>query len=423
MKISFIMPGRNNLKYARWSYDSIQKNKGYHQVEICFADDNSNDGTWEWCQEMIVKDPNFKAIRNDSGQRVGHTILYDRLIKEVATSEVAIIWHCDMYLCPGALDEVEGYLYTAVHTDHVIGGFDYIPKYKTIVSLTRIEPPLHPDGPEKQIANWGSEPEEFNEAAFLQWFLYPEADGFRPKRNEPTNGIFAPWAFFVKDFKEIGGHDPLYRPQSKEDSDIFNRFKLNGVTFIQTWKGFVYHMTCKGSRFNPTLTIAGINSKEWEEHNIKSTRNFIRKWGTVVQHNEYLNPTISPKFNVEFRITNSTLRLIEILEPFCDSLRCDLDKDLLQQYLYNESKKTDFDLGLKISGNILPDVTVYIDCSKFTEADYSYINNLGSIVFGSNIEDDHSYSIGTLNVFVHKKINRVNDLIHINDKNYKFKLR
>ena len=182
-------------------------------------------------------------------------------------------------------------------------------------------------------------------------------------------------------------------------------------------------MTCKGSRFNPTLTIAGINSKEWEEHNIKSTRNFIRKWGTVVQHNEYLNPTISPKFNVEFRITNSTLRLIEILEPFCDSLRCDLDKDLLQQYLYNESKKTDFDLGLKISGNILPDVTVYIDCSKFTEADYSYINNLGSIVFGSNIEDDHSYSIGTLNVFVHKKINRVNDLIHINDKNYKFKLR
>ena len=183
MKISFIMPGRNNLKYARWSYDSIQKNKGYHQVEICFADDNSNDGTWEWCQEMIVKDPNFKAIRNDSGQRVGHTILYDRLIKEVATSEVAIIWHCDMYLCPGALDEVEGYLYTAVHTDHVIGGFDYIPKYKTIVSLTRIEPPLHPDGPEKQIANWGSEPEEFNEAAFLQWFLYPEADGFRRKRN------------------------------------------------------------------------------------------------------------------------------------------------------------------------------------------------------------------------------------------------
>jgi hypothetical protein len=28
MKISFIVPGRNNLKYFKWSYDSIMKNKG-----------------------------------------------------------------------------------------------------------------------------------------------------------------------------------------------------------------------------------------------------------------------------------------------------------------------------------------------------------------------------------------------------------
>ena len=48
MKISFIVPGRNNLKYFKWSYDSIMKNKGNHEVEICFADDASTDGTWEW---------------------------------------------------------------------------------------------------------------------------------------------------------------------------------------------------------------------------------------------------------------------------------------------------------------------------------------------------------------------------------------
>ena len=30
----------------------------------------------------------------------------------------------------------------------------------------------------------------------------------------------------------------LYAPQSKEDSDIFNRFVLNGYELIQTWKGF-----------------------------------------------------------------------------------------------------------------------------------------------------------------------------------------
>ena len=36
-----------------------------------FADDFSNDGTWEWCQEMMVKDPNFKAIRNEGPKRLG----------------------------------------------------------------------------------------------------------------------------------------------------------------------------------------------------------------------------------------------------------------------------------------------------------------------------------------------------------------
>ena len=42
-------------------------------------------------------------------------------------------------------------------------------------------------------------------------------------------------------------HYMLHNP--KEDSDIFNRFVLNGYELIQTWKGFVYHMTCRGSRF------------------------------------------------------------------------------------------------------------------------------------------------------------------------------
>ena len=80
MKISLIQPGRNNLKYLKWAYDAIRKNQGNHDVEICVADDASTDGTWDWCQEMMAKDDNFKAILNDTGKRLGHTILYDRLV-------------------------------------------------------------------------------------------------------------------------------------------------------------------------------------------------------------------------------------------------------------------------------------------------------------------------------------------------------
>ena len=234
MKISLIQPGRNNLKYLKWSYNSIRKNQGKHDVEICVADDFSNDGTWDWCQEMMKKDPLFKAIRNNGPTRLGHTILYDRLVNEVATHDICMIYHADMYLMPGAIDSIEKHL-----TD------------KTIVSLTRIEPPLHPDGPEKILVDFGIEPEEFREDDLLDWFTKPvdSTGGYQPKHGETTEGIFAPWAFFKKDFQEIGGHDPLFAPQSKEDTDIFNRFQLNVIKFIQTWKGCVYHMTCRGSRF------------------------------------------------------------------------------------------------------------------------------------------------------------------------------
>ena len=115
-----------------------------------------------------------------------------------------------------------------------------------------------------------------------------------------TEGIFAPWAFWKKDFQEIGGHDPIFAPQSKEDTDIFNRFHLNGIKFIQTWEGFVYHMTCRGSRFadgakrnpNGEVFMKNRETDEWLKQNQKSTREFIRKWGHYCKHDEYMKPIV-----------------------------------------------------------------------------------------------------------------------------------
>ena len=69
--ISFIQPSRSNLKYLKWSYNSIRKNLGYIH-EICMADDFSNDGTWEWMQEIAKKDINVKIHRNEGPTRLGH---------------------------------------------------------------------------------------------------------------------------------------------------------------------------------------------------------------------------------------------------------------------------------------------------------------------------------------------------------------
>jgi len=395
MKISIIQPSRNNLKYLKWSYDAIRKHQGTHTVEICVADDFSDkDNTWDWCLEMMAKDVNFKAIRNEGPIRLGHTILYDRLVNEVATHDICMIYHADMYLCPGALDEIE----------KNIGP-------KKIVSLTRIEPSLHPPGPEKILLDCGTEPEQFDEHYLLNF-----VNGLIDKSVKCTEGIFAPWAFMKSDFQEIGGHDPLYAPQSKEDSDIFNRFQLNDVKFIQTWQGFVYHMTCRGSRFNPTLTTPGQNSLEWEAQNIRSSRNFIRKWGHFVKHDTYMKPIIPPKYNIGFIIHNCTDQLLNVLEPWCTDVYIDMSPD---RYIWQEQPNTKFDLVSRIhdiSTQYTNDVLVSIDGQRFTNDDLYVVQELATIM--QQTSDIGEFAVSNLTINIKSLTTYENDLIVCHDNIY-----
>ena len=365
MKISLIQPSRNNLKYLKWSYESIRKNQGEHEVEICVADDASTDDTWEWCIDRMIHDPNFKAIRNEGPERLGHTILYDRLINEVATSDIAMIYHADMYLCPNALTSIEKHIKPGV-----------------IVSLTRIEPPLHPEGPEKILWHGGVEPEEFKEKELLG-----EVKNFTYK-DKVTEGIFAPWAFYRKDFQEIGGHDPLYAPQSKEDSDIFNRFQLNGIKFIQTWEGFVYHMTCRGSRRNTLDKAKNIyeDSPEWLAQNQRSTRNFIRKWGHFVMHDPLLVPIVPPKYDVGFIIKNCNPQLLTALEPWCDTIYIDSNDREIETYIANEQPNTIIPLHERVKpfdNEKNNEILVEIDGSTFRQNDFVNIQRLSQIIKNS----------------------------------------
>ncbi len=390
MEISFIQPSRNNLKYLKWSYNSIRKNQGNHTVEICVADDASTDGTWEWCQEMMGKDPNFKAILNDTGARLGHTILYDRLVNEVATKDIAIIYHADMYLCPGALDAIEQEI-----------------KEGVIVSLTRIEPPLHPMGPEKILKNFGVEPEEFEEDNLLDFI------SSRVPNNDITEGIFAPWAFYRKDFQEIGGHDPLYAPQSKEDSDIFNRFLLNGIKFMQTWHGCVYHMTCRGSRRNTVDKAKNIyeDSPEWLAQNVRSTRNFVRKWGHFVKHDPLMKPIIPPKYDIGIQLTNGNLQFLTALEPWCTSMYTDID---FKPYCTKEQPNTQYSLLSKMYGieeDVTNDILIKIDGKTLNKFDLENIYEISSILKDSG--EVGEFELGNLKIIISQLKEYQDELIHL----------
>ena len=379
--ISFIQPSRNNLRYLKWSYNSIRKNLGYRH-EICWADDFSDDGTWEWMQEIAKKDKNVRIHRNEGPTRLGHTILYDTLVNEYATSDVVMIYHADMYACPGMDEAVLGRLTEG-----------------SVVSATRIEPPLHPDGPEKVLLDFGIEPEEFDEQGLLSWLKEERTEKY-------TRGIFAPWAIHKKDFQKIGGHDPLYAPQSKEDSDIFNRFQLAGYRTIQTFQGFVYHMTCRGSRFkdgamrNPAgqVFMKGRESSEWLAQNLRSTRNFIRKWGHMVQHDEWLKPIVPPKYDIGFVVYNCDYNMLNELEPWCSKIYIDT---FTEDYIKKEQPDTQFDLNERIysiDSDKTNDIIIRFDAEKLTPQNFQIIVNLSEMLKDSGEVGEMEYDIFKFNI-------------------------
>jgi len=382
-KISFIQPSRNNLKYLKWSYSSIRKNLG-HEHEICWADDFSDDGTWEWMQGIAEVDLNVKIHRNEGPTRLGHTILYDTLV-DMATNDIVMIYHADMYACPNMDVEV---------LKHLQRG--------KVVSATRIEPPLHPDGPEKILHDFGIEPEEFDEEGLMHWL-----NSGMVTEKEPTEGIFAPWAIYKDDFLAIGGHDPLYAPQSKEDSDIFNRFQLAGYETIQTWQGFVYHMTCRGSRFkdgalrNPAgqVFMKGRESSEWLKQNLRSTRNFIRKWGHMVKHDAHLKPIIPPKYDIGFKVYNADKNLLRELEPWCNCIYLDFGSDYMTEYKKEEQLDTSFNLDerIKMYGNTditkYHDIVIEFDAQKLTPQNFQIIVNISEMLQDSGEVGEMEYEI------------------------------
>ena len=384
--ISFIQPSRNNLKYLKWSYNSIRKNLGYIH-EICMADDFSNDGTWEWLQEIAKKDNNVKIHRNEGPKRLGHTILYDTLINDYATNDIVMIYHADMYALPG-LDEEIG--------KHIKPG--------VVVSATRIEPPLHPPGPEKILEDYGIEPEEFEEQRLLVDYE------FLKEKGKTTEGIFAPWAIYKSDFQKINGHDPLYAPQSKEDSDIFNRFLLAGYKFIQTWEGFVYHMTCRGSRFadgakrnpNGEVFMKNRETDEWLQQNQRSTRNFIRKWGHFVKHNNLLKPIVPPKYDIGFVVKNCNEQLLEALEPWCSTIYVDT---FAEDYINKEQPNTDFDLSERIYSIDVEkqnDIEVRFDGSKFNDNSFQIIQQLSEILANDEELEVGSFELDIFEININK---------------------
>ena len=352
-KITFVIPSRNNLEFLQLAYKSIRNLDTKHEVLV--LNDASTDGTQAWIEEQNDKD--FITYHNPGPDRIGIVGMFDKGI-EMARTDIIMAFHSDMVACKDLDKNI---------LKHLTRG--------KVVSATRVEPPLHPDGPEKILRNYGIETDEFN---FDTWYEGSE----KLKEDKTTEGIFAPWCMYKEDFLAVGGHDELFAPQSKEDSDLFNRFQLNGYKFIQPWDALVYHFTSRGSRFNKHAGgAAGKNSNEWVQTTTRNGRNFIRKWGHFVKHDPLMKPIIPPKYDIGFIIKNSQdVQLIEALEPWCTTIYVDASRE---NYIELEQKNTLYSLSEKVrsyDSEKINEILIYIDGKLFNQQDFQTIQQLSEII-------------------------------------------
>ena len=369
--ITFIIPCRNNLKYLQQAVQSIENYYGeYHHIVI--LDDASNDGTNDWVSS--INKPNIISYRNGGPDRVGHTVLYDIGIKLAATPIVTIL-HSDMVV-------------TKNYVENMLKNL----KPLSVVSATRIEPPLHPPGPEKYVKNFGMEPEEFQ----LQYEEFEKfvAEKELENKNIVTNGIFAPWMLYKEDFAQIGGHDLLFAPMELEDSDIFNRFHLQQYELIQSRDAFVYHMTCRGSRFKDgieiereiplpdgTIWYKPKDSEEYTKLRQNKFKEWWRKWHTDVLHDGLMMPIVPNRYTTSFVVHNCNQNILSVLEPWCDDIYVDCD---FGNYVANESNESMFKISDRIHkiGDIMKnDVHILFDGSKLNNENYNqFIKNIPFII-------------------------------------------
>jgi glycosyltransferase involved in cell wall biosynthesis len=379
-KITFVIPSRDNLDFLKLSYRSIKKLQGDHDILI--LDDASIDGTSEWIESL--EDESVIHYKNPGPNRIGIVGMFDKGI-EMARTDIIFAFHADMVACHGLDTHI---------LKHLQPG--------TVVCATRIEPPLHPPGPEKITLDCGSEAETFDEDK-LNHHLEMEYEIVY--KDKITEGIFAPWCMYRSDYLAIGGHDELFAPQSKEDSDLFNRFVLNGYQVIQSWEALVYHFTSRGSRFNKHHGGApGKDSQEWQYTTTKNARNFIRKWGHFVKHDELMKPIIPHKYNIGFRVINCTPQILEAIEPWCDTVYvADGQISMVEEYIRKEQPNTKFNLRGRIrSLNELSqnDITLTFRAEQLNNNNINILTNLSDIITDSG--EVGEFTLDIFNIEIHK---------------------
>ena len=256
--ISFcINTARNEINHIKLLMKSLEVNLSTKEHEIIIFIDSDNQGTFEWLKTQKTVFPNLKILRNHLPICYGYALNINEMIKQAANPIVSYL-QSDMVVCK----------------DYDLGILKHI-KPNTFLCSTRIEPPIHPGGPEKIVYDFGLDPTSFNLEAFTEF-------AEKHKEDKVTEHYFAPFSMYKDVWLSIGGHDTQFR-RSREDSDALIRLVLNNTKIEQTWLSLVYHFTCTSSRgldwFNQNNTQAQEKAKKQSLADMFELSRFFKQWG------------------------------------------------------------------------------------------------------------------------------------------------
>jgi GT2 family glycosyltransferase len=367
MNISLLVALRNNLEYNKHFYKTTRAI--YPEVEICFSSYASTDGTHEWLDSL-----------NDPFTKVFHTeeqgTFSDNFNKatSLATKDYVAYLHNDVVLAPGFLENLEKH----------VGS-------NTVVSYTTIEPPIFADHerPGKIIKDFGTELDTFKLQDFYS-FVSEKQIEYKDRLEE---GI----TFFMCSPRNtnlgIGGLDNLFNPCFCEDDDLIRRFKLLGMNLITSLDAICYHFVSKTSRFSEEYKT------RTQEIEMRSNRNFLRKWGSK-------NHLV--KYNIGIIIDDTIVNtlMLDMIEPWCTTLYVE-DKDIVTEYILREQPNTLFDLSDRVKSGAKPDndILVYINTKTFNDRDSNIIGQLQEIISESGEEGQFQLENMRLEIKAIKPIN------------------
>lgn len=407
-KITFATnTGPNTLEYTKLLLKSLKENLDNKEHEVLVFIDSDNDGTLEYLRSIKKDFHDLKIVTHKVKPVVGPERNCN-LIVELAKYNIVSYLQSDMVV--------------SKHYDtDILNNLEE----NTIMSSTRIEPPLHGESDKTFTANFGLQPQEFDMNGFLNYSK-------KVKSNKIVNYFFAPYTFHKDTWNKMGGYDTIFR-RSRCDSDLVQRCKQLGIELKQTFAANVYHFTCVSSRgknwFDKDNQDAQDKVRLQNIADFIEMRRFIRKWGSF-NHGEYK----LFKHDIDIVIRDESEELLKLaydLEPYFNKVffynQDNINKIIdyvsheheVANQLYNFTKEdweaskmfynqTNYNQIYKlIDTKNIHNACLYVQSNQDLGYLYQNINNLHAII---NQTEEGDYEFGSAILSIKNKVLLQNDL-------------